>query len=53
VPGNCAPLLNRNNTFLATDAAGNKAILEQVCSVADVLCSLKNVLELAMLYSEY
>ena len=29
VPGNCAPLLNRNNACLATEAAANKAILEQ------------------------
>jgi len=29
VPGNCAPLLNRNNACLAMEAAANKAILEQ------------------------
>jgi len=29
VPGNCAPLLNRNHAFLATDAAANKSILDR------------------------
>ena len=29
VPGNCAPLLNRNNSYLATEAAANKDIIDQ------------------------
>ena len=32
VPGNCAPLLNRNNGCLSTEAEANKIIIEQAAT---------------------
>ena len=42
VPGNCAPLLNRNNGCLSTEAEANKIIIEQAAKWAG-LCGADKV----------